>query len=122
MLQVIPALAVMTIFSLPGLSTAQTQAPSLNTQDKITAIDDIKRGTMVTVQGKVQRILDTDEFRLADDSGDIVVYVGWQNFVPVNVEDRVTVRGFVDDDLFLEIYANQIIHADGRVTDIHHRR
>lgn len=96
-----------------------TQATETNSTDKITAIEDLKRGNIVTVQGTVQRILDTDEFRLADNTGDIKVYIGWRNFVPVDVGDKVTVRGFVDDGLFLEIYAREIIHSDGRVTMLH---
>jgi len=86
--------------------------------DGVIAIDDIKRGTTVSVQGKVERILDTDEFRLSDSSGDVVVYVGYRNMVPVNVGENVIVDGIVDDDFFIEIYARQITHEDGRVTQL----
>lgn len=105
---------------LPGLSFADEPAAHPAAQANITAIDNVKRGSMVTVQGTVERILDTDEFRLADETGDIKVYVGWQNFVPVDVGDRITVKGFVDNDLLLEIYAREITHSDGRVTQLKH--
>lgn len=100
----------------PGLSAAVDEGLTPNHQRNITAIDDIKRGSMVTVKGTVERILDTDEFRLSDASGDVVVYVGYRNFVPVNEGETVTVTGFVDNDLLLEIYAREISHSDGRTT------
>lgn len=113
---------------LPGMALAETtnqrqgasQAITATNHSSITAISDIKRGSTVTVQGTVERILDTDEFRLADESGDIVVYIGWKNVVPVDVGEQIAVKGFVDDDLFLELYAREIIHGDGRVTQLQH--
>jgi uncharacterized protein YdeI (BOF family) len=83
---------------------------------QITAIADAKRGTMVTVQGLVDRITDEDEFRLADATGSIRIYVG-PNWVPVDVGETVTVNGFVDDDLVVprEIYARSLTRADGTV-------
>lgn len=105
---------------LPGLSFADKPTAPPADQTNITAIDDVKRGSMVTVQGTVEQILDTDEFRLVDETGDIRVYVGWQNFVPVDVGDSITVKGFVDNDLILEIYAREITHSDGRVTQLKH--
>lgn len=81
----------------------------------ITPIGDLQRGSMVTVQGTVERITDEDEFRLADASGTVRVYVG-PNWVPANVGEAVTVDGFVDDDLGpLEIYARSLTRADGTV-------
>ena len=77
-----------------------------------TPISDIRRGTMVVVSGTVDRILDSDEFRLRDASGAIRVYVG-PNWVPVDVGERVTVRGFVDNDLIKEIHAREVVRADG---------
>ena len=83
---------------------------------QITSIADAQRGTMVTVQGTVERITDEDEFRLADTSGSIRIYVG-PNWVPANVGETVTVNGFVDDDLIVprEIYARTLTRADGTV-------
>ncbi len=82
--------------------------------ESITPIGDVQRGSNVTVQGAVERLLDEDEFRLTDASGSIDVYVG-PNIVPANVGETVTVRGFVDDDLVLEIYAREMVLADGSV-------
>lgn len=84
--------------------------------NSITPIGDIKRGSMVTVHGTVERILDTDEFHIADESGDIHVYIGYRNLVPATRGERVRVTGFVDRDLFKEISAREIVHADGRVS------
>lgn len=81
----------------------------------ITPVADAQRGTMITVQGTVERITDEDEFRLADASGTIRVYVG-PNWVPANVGESVIVNGFVDDDPGpLEIYARSLARADGTV-------
>jgi uncharacterized protein YdeI (BOF family) len=86
--------------------------------ETITPIGDLQRGTMVTVQGTVERITDEDEFRLADASGDIRVYVG-PNWVPADVGEAVTVNGRVDDDLIgpREIYARSLTRADGTVVE-----
>lgn len=81
--------------------------------ETITPIGDLQRGTSVTVTGTVDRILDEDEFRLADETGRVRVYVG-PNIVPANTGDEVTVRGIVDDDLLrLEIYAREMVLPDG---------
>ena len=103
---------------VPAMSLAANTNDGMPTPDGVIAIDDIKRGTTVSVQGKVERIMDTDEFRLSDASGDVVVYVGYRNMVPVKVGETVVVDGFVDDDFFVEIYARQITHQDGRVTTL----
>ncbi|MGK7871257.1 hypothetical protein, partial [Falsiroseomonas sp. E2-1-a20] len=102
--------------SMKGLIAAATLAATLLSSSlamaNTTPIADLRRGTMVTVVGIVDRILDTDEFRLRDPSGTIRVYVG-PNWVPADVGERVTVRGFVDDDLIKEIYARELVRADG---------
>ncbi|MCU0816233.1 MAG: hypothetical protein MUF74_07110 [Cypionkella sp.] len=78
-------------------------------------IAEAQRGTMVTVQGTVERITDEDEFRLADASGTIRIYVG-PNWVPADVGESVIVSGFVDDDPGpREIYARSLTRADGTV-------
>jgi len=86
--------------------------------ETITPIADAPRGAMVTVQGTVERITDEDEFRLADSSGDILVYVG-PNWVPADVGEAVTVNGRVDDDLIgpRELYARSLTRADGTVVE-----
>jgi uncharacterized protein YdeI (BOF family) len=89
--------------------------------ERITAIADAERGTMVTVQGTVERITDEDEFRLADASGSIRVYVG-PNWVPAATGESVTVHGFVDDDLGpRELYARTLTRADGSVVTFERR-
>lgn len=82
----------------------------------ITPIGEAQRGTVVTVQGTVERITDEDEFRLVDASGSILIYVG-PNPVPAGVGEAVVVSGFVDDDVIgaKEIYARTLTRADGTV-------
>ena len=105
------AATVLVSFAFAGAAAADT----------VTPIADVERGTNVTVSGTVERLLDSDEFRLADDSGSIRVYVG-PDWVPADVGEAVTVRGFVDDDWFNEeIYAREIERADGTITRFDHR-
>lgn len=127
--------AAATALALPFLAhasqpndTAPTAAPALAAPatadartEAITPIGDLRRGTMVTVDGTVARILDTDEFLIGDNTGNIRVDVGYPNFVPVREGDRVKVRGFVDRDFLREIYASEIVHADGRTTRLDRR-
>lgn len=103
----------MRLFTISALCV--TFAASAAFANQITPISEAQRGTMVTVQGTVDRITDEDEFRLVDGSGDIQIYVG-PNWVPVDVGEAVLVNGFVDDDLGpLEIYARSLTRADGTV-------
>lgn len=88
--------------------------------ETITPISEAQRGTAVTLEGTVERILDEDEFRLADASGRIDVYIG-PNMVPANVGDRVTVRGIVDDGLTRDIYAREMVLPDGSVVTFDRR-
>jgi uncharacterized protein YdeI (BOF family) len=85
----------------------------------VTNIADVRPGASVRLQGTVTRILDEDEFRIEDETGSIRVYIGWRNRVPVEVGERVRVRGIVDDDLVgafrPEVYADEIVRADGTV-------
>ena len=101
--------SVITLACLAGLLTA-----SWAVAESITPIGEVQRGSSVTVQGTVERLLDEDEFRVADASGSIIVYVG-PNIVPAKAGDDVTVRGFVDDDLVIEIYAREMVLSDGSV-------
>jgi uncharacterized protein YdeI (BOF family) len=87
----------------------------------VTPVAETKRGTMVTLQGTVDRITDEDEFHLRDASGWIEVDVG-PNWVPVDVGEQITVQGFVDDDLGpREVYARSLTRADGTVIAFDHR-
>jgi uncharacterized protein YdeI (BOF family) len=94
-------------------------APAL--AEALTPVDELQRGTMATVSGTVERVLDTDEFRLADDTGQIRIYVG-PNWVPAAVGEAITVFGFVDDGIGpLELYARSLTRADGTVVEFEHR-
>ncbi len=90
-------------------------------QRDVTPVSKAERGTMVTVQGKVARILDEDTFRLSDSSGEIRVYVG-PNVVPAKVGEKITVHGVVDDDPGpREIYARTMMRADGTLVTFDYR-
>lgn len=110
-----------------GLATALCFGAFANpvfasSQDRpLTAISDVQRGTMVTVAGTVDRLLDEDEFRLRDDTGTLRVYVG-PNWVPADVGEAVTVFGYMDDALVRpELYAREITRADGTIVTLSHR-
>lgn len=105
-----PVAALCTILASPAVFASS-----------ISPIDGAQRGAMVTVQGVVERITDEDEFRLADASGSIQVYVG-PNWVPAEVGETVTVSGLVDDDPGpREIYARSLTRADGAVFTFNRR-
>ena len=87
--------------------------------DAVTPIADVERGTVVTIAGTIDRNTDTDEFRLTDQGGSIVVCIGL-NWVPANVEETVTVHGFVDKDLVREVYARELVRADGSIIRFEH--
>lgn len=87
------------------------------TKSGVTAIGDLVRNTFVTVEGTVERVTDEDEFFIADTTGSVKVWTG-SPFGVVNPGEKITVRGFVDDDLFLEIYAQEIITGDGTVVEL----
>lgn len=105
----------MKMLSLSGLAVILT-ATAVHATTPTTPIAEVKRGTMVTVAGIVERITDEDEFRLTDSSGGIQIYVG-PNWVPADLGEAVTINGFVDDDVIgpLEIYARSLTRADGSI-------
>jgi uncharacterized protein YdeI (BOF family) len=86
----------------------------------VTPVADLRRDAPATVAGTVDRITDEDEFVLADATGQVRVHVG-PTVVPVRPGDSVTVTGMVDDGLRLEIYAREIVGADGTVFTFDHR-
>lgn len=110
---------IRTILASFALATSAAWAQS--STPPVTPINDVQRGSMVTIEGTVDRILDTDEFRIRDATGSIRVDIGYPNFVPVAVGETVRVVGFVDRDLMKEIYAREIIHADGKVSNLQRR-
>jgi uncharacterized protein YdeI (BOF family) len=72
---------------------------------------------MVTIAGTVDRITDEDEFYLRDNTGSIKVWTG-NSFFTVEPGETVQVSGFVDDDLFIEVYATEIVRESGDVIQI----
>lgn len=109
----------MKAYLLPAALVFSLAVPAAASTEKITPIAEVERGTMVTVTGTVARLLDEDEFRLADQTGRIKVYVG-PNWVPADVGEEVTVHGFVDNGLRREIYARELIRADGTRVQFEH--
>ncbi|QPH53767.1 hypothetical protein [Pontivivens ytuae] len=87
---------------------------------QIITIAEIQRGTMVTISGTVDKVMDDDEFILADETGNIPVYFS-SSTPPVELGEPVTVHGYVDDELVLELYAHEITRADGTVLQVGQR-
>jgi uncharacterized protein YdeI (BOF family) len=87
---------------------------------EITPLGELRRAMPATVEGTVERITDEDEFILADRTGQIRVYIG-PNPLPVRVGENIRVEGFVDDDLRMELYADTITLADGRMVSLPRR-
>jgi hypothetical protein len=88
--------------------------------ETITPIGNLVRNSNVTVSDTVDRLTDEDECVLSGATGSVRVYVG-PNLVPANRGEAVVVRGFVDDDLRLELYARELVRADGTVVTFDHR-
>jgi uncharacterized protein YdeI (BOF family) len=87
----------------------------------VTEISALQVGTNATISGVVERITDEDEFRLADSSGSVLVYIG-SNIVPFNVGETITIEGIVDRDFgVLEVYAREATRADGSTLVFDHR-
>ena len=85
------------------------------------AIGDLQYGSTATISGVVDRITDEDEFRLRDDSGSVLVYIG-PGIVPFDTGEAITVSGIVDRDLGrLEVYAREATRADGTKVTFDHR-
>jgi uncharacterized protein YdeI (BOF family) len=111
------ALRIVTAFAIAFFLSA----PAAAFKDPAVAVADAKRGTFVTLEGEVTRILDEDTFRLTDMTGDIRIYIG-PNRMPVRIGDRVAVNGFVDDDFGpREVYADALETADGTIVTFDRR-
>jgi len=111
------ALAALVTLAAPVLAqtVAPQPGPAATSTTAITAIAEARRGTMVTLQGVVDRITDEDEFHLSDASGWVEIDVG-DDRVPVELGETITVQGFVDDDYGpREVEARTITRADGTV-------
>jgi uncharacterized protein YdeI (BOF family) len=98
-------------------NSADIPAASSPASSDVTPIGSLVRNTFVTVEGTVQRVTDEDEFVVADSTGSIKVWTG-TTFGAVAPGERVLVRGFVDDDLLIEIYAQEIVKEDGTVLEL----
>lgn len=95
-------------------STVETAVPTSTDRATPVAIGTLRRGQSATITGRVDRILDTDEFRLVDETGSVRVYAGWRHRLTVQVGDRVTITGTMDDDPWpmpAEFYASSITPA-----------
>ena len=82
---------------------------------KITKISELQNYTDSYINGEVIKILDEDEFRLEDGSGNIKVYTGWKNTNLVRKDEKITVRGKLDPGIIKEFYATEIIKEDGKI-------
>lgn len=96
--------------------------PAAKADAAVTSVRAVRRGQSVTLRGEVQRLRDSDEFVLRDDTGTITIYIGWRNRMPVSVGQIVTVVGTADDDVIPgrrpEIYASRIVLPDGRAVEL----
>lgn len=101
------------------LAAALALAAAASSAEVITPVSDLVRSSQATVAGTVHRLTDEDEFVLDDGTGHVRVYVG-PSLVPVRPGDQVTVSGLVDDGLRLEIYAREIVAADGTTFTFDH--
>jgi uncharacterized protein YdeI (BOF family) len=97
-------------------------APAPGRPAAATPIGSLRAYDIVLIEGTVERITDEDEFRIRDDSGSVRVYIGWRNPMPVRAGERVGVYGIVDSEgpggVFKEVYAYEIVRADGRVIEL----
>lgn len=121
-----------TALTLPGGATMSFARPDSQPAERSIAPRDaaprepvsiatLARGQAATIAGRVVRILDTDEFRLEDESGSVRVYIGWRNLMPVQVGARVVVTGVLDDvpwPIRPEFYADSITLEDGRSIEL----
>ena len=126
------ALAVVGAMALAGIFPAQAPtvvAPVTAVSDTVAPVDEavvdagttpigsLVRNTFVSVAGTVERITDEDEFIIADATGSVTVWTG-SPFGAISPGEQLVVRGFVDDDLLLEVYAQEIVKSDGTVLEL----
>ena len=93
--------------------------------EEVMSIGELKPDMSATIEGKVVRVLDEDEFLLKDETGSIEVYIGWKNKISFQSGEKLTVQGVVDDDdddddshSELEFYAAVITREDGSVIEL----
>jgi uncharacterized protein YdeI (BOF family) len=100
-----------------GAPAPQASATEADAREEATAIGDLTRNTFVVVAGTVERVNDEDEFALMDSTGSVRIDTG-TTFRTVTPGESVTVTGFVDEDLLLEVYAQEIRLSTGEVIPI----
>ncbi len=78
-----------------------------------TLIAELSQEMVATIAVVVESIHDRDEFRLSDESGQVLVYIG-PNHMPVTAGDQVEVSGCEDTREAMAFYASEIFLPDGR--------
>lgn len=105
-----------------ALAAGTLSAQNSDETPDVQSIRSLRRGSFATIQAEVVRYRDHDEILVRDASGRIEVFLGSGVFpAPVEVGETVTITGWVDDDLIdvrREIYATQIVRADGTVIEL----
>lgn len=82
---------------------------------KVTKISELHNYTNSNIKGEVTKILDEDEFRLEDSSGEIKVYTGWKNTNVVKKGETIIVNGKLDPGIIKEFYATEIFKENGEI-------
>jgi uncharacterized protein YdeI (BOF family) len=117
--EIIRADGTVVVIGLRGEAATDAPPPTSDATSgvEVTNIGDITRNTPVFISGVVERVSDEDEFVLQDATGSVRVWTG-ATFFTVSLGEEVSVRGFVDDGLLLEVYAQEITRSDGTVLTI----
>ena len=109
-------LTMMTIIMVIFTMTINSAFSQENQSDiKITRISELENYSDSYIKGEVIKILDEDEFRLKDSSGNIKVYTGWKNTNLVKKDEKITIRGKLDPGIVKEFYATEIIKENGEI-------
>ncbi len=116
----VSALCAATLSSATAMAENNTKAQAAST---------LKDGTYVTISGKVEKVVDGDEFQLSYGNGTIMVDTNdhWPALFRKDVAniltpgDHVQVSGFVDDNLFTkkEIDAESIVHESTQYSRVY---
>ena len=87
-------------------------------QKGVVPVGDAERGTMVTVQGTIARILNAEILSPHEAQGAIRVYVD-PALLPADLGEAITVHGFADDGLDpRRVYARSLTLADGALVTL----
>lgn len=113
--QLIITTIIMLVFSAM-VSNAYSQENQADI--KITKISELQNYANSYIKGVVIKILDEDEFRLEDGSGNIKIYTGWKNTNAVKKGEKITVKGKLDPGIIKEFYASEIIKENGEIVKL----